>query len=343
MLCDRKKRILQAIIDDYVFTAEPIGSRTIAKKYDIGLSPATIRNEMSDLEEMGYLHQPHTSAGRVPSDKGYRLYVDELMSSRSLTQEEINSIRNTLIDKIIAIEQIIKQTSAILSQLTHYTSIAVIPSIKMNIIKHIQMLPLDGNNALLIIVAGSGVVKNNIIKLPQTVDREFIANFSNILNEKLQGHTIDSINLPIIQDIQSEMGANKDMLMPILDMISLSIDSIEDNEVYMDGTSNILDYPEYNNIEKVKEFLNIVGAKSTICKLLENSSDEAIKIFIGRENFIEQIDDCSLVSTTYSIGDKRIGTVGVIGPKRMDYSKVVCTMNGIREHLYNTFEDWLFK
>lgn len=342
MLCERKKRILQAIIDDYVSTAEPIGSRTIAKKYDMGLSPATIRNEMSDLEDMGYLHQPHTSAGRIPSDKGYRLYVDELMLQKKLSQEEIDSIRSILIDNITAIEQVMKQTSAILSQLTHYTSIALMPSIKKNVIKHIQIIPLDSNNGLLIIVTGAGVIKNNIIKLSETVNNEFIIRFSNILNEKLHGLTIESITFPVIQNIQKEMETNTDILMPILDIISDSINSIEDNDIYLEGMSNILDYPEYNNIEKAKEFINIIKEKNIVYKLLENS-DDTIKICIGKENIINKIDDCSLVSTTYFMGNRAIGTIGVIGPKRMDYPKVVSTMDSVRQHLYTIFENWLFK
>lgn len=344
MLDERKKRILQAIIDDYVYTAEPIGSRTIAKKFDMGLSPATIRNEMSDLEEMGYLQQPHTSAGRVPSDKGYRLYVDELMGDKNLNEQEVEVIRSILLDKITAIEQIMKQTSTILSDLTHYTTIALIPSIKKNVIKHVQLIPLDNNNALLIIVAGTGVVKNNIIKLPKNVNNEFIISFSNLLNEKLQGLNLEDITLPIIQDIQKKLGENRDILMPILDVISVNINNIEDNDVYIEGVSNILEYPEYSNIEKAKSFMNAIEAKDTIYKLLQNNNDEnIIKVSIGKENALESIDECSIVSTTYSIGNRPIGTVGIIGPKRMDYSKVISTVSTVRQHLYMVFEDWLFK
>lgn len=343
MLCDRKKRILQAIIDDYVSTAEPIGSRTIAKRYDMGLSSATIRNEMADLEELGYLQQPHTSSGRVPSDKGYRLYVDELMINRNPSGQEMDTIRNTLVSQITAIEQIMKQASGLLSQLTQYTSIAVIPSIKKNAIKYIQIIPLDNCNALMVIVTGAGVVKNTIIKLPEAVNNNFITKFSNILNEKLHGLTIESITLPLIQEIQSEMGIYRDMLMPVLDTISLNICNIEDNNVYLEGASNILNYPEYNNIEKAKEFINAVETKDVICRLLEASNGDLIKISIGRENPIGQIEDCGIVSTTYSIGDRIIGKIGVIGPKRMDYPKVVTSVNAVRQYLYEVFEDWLFR
>lgn len=343
MLGDRKKRILQAIIDDYVSTAEPIGSRTIAKRYDMGLSPATIRNEMADLEELGYLQQPHTSAGRVPSDKGYRLYVDELMTNRNLSGQEMYAIRNTLVNHITAIEQIMKQASGLLSQLTHYTSIAIIPSIKKNAIKYIQIIPIDNNNALMVIVTGAGVVKNTLIKLPETVNNDFIIKFSNILNEKLHGLTIESITFPLIQEIQSEMGTNRDILIPVLDTISQNICNIEDNDVYLEGASNILNYPEYNNIEKAKEFINAVETKDVICRLLEDSGGDLIKISIGSEKPIGQIEDCSIVSTTYSIGDRTIGKIGVIGPKRMDYSKVVTSVDAIRQYLYEVFEDWLFR
>lgn len=343
MLDERKKRILQAIIDDYVSTAEPIGSRTIAKKYEMGLSPATIRNEMSDLEDMGYLQQPHTSAGRIPSDKGYRLYVDELMNQKELTEEELDAIRTVLIDKITAIEQIMKQTSALLSSITHYTSIVLLQSIKKNTIRHIQLLPIDQTNAVIVIVTESGVIKNNIIKLPETLDKESIVKLSNLLNEKLHGLTIESITLPVIQDIQKQMGKNKGLLMPILDIITCSIESIEDCDIYLDGISNILDYPEYNNIEKARSFMSAIKQKDTIFKLLNESNNEGINISIGIENYIQEMDDCSLVSTSYDIGGKTIGKIGIIGPKRMDYSKVVTTMNNVRNQLYYIFEDWLSK
>lgn len=343
MLDERKKRILQAIIDDYVSTAEPIGSRTIAKKYDMGLSPATIRNEMSDLEDMGYLEQPHTSAGRVPSDKGYRLYVDELMDQKVMSAEELESIKGSLIDKITAIEQIMKQASAILSSLTHYTSIALVQSIKQNTIRHIQLMPIDKTNAVLIIVTDNGVIKNNIVKLPESACDEFVNKFSKLLNEKLHGLTIESITLPVIQDMQKEMGINKDLLMPILDVITESIQSIEDSDIYLDGISNILYYPEYSNIEKARQFMSVLKEKDTICKLLSDSAGEGVKISIGSENYIQEMDDCSLISTSYDIGGKTIGKIGVIGPRRMDYSKVITTMNSVRNQLYYLFEDWLFK
>lgn len=342
MLCDRKKRILQAIIDDYVSTAEPISSNTIAKKYDMGLSSATIRNEMADLEELGYLHQPHTSAGRIPSDKGYRLYVDELMIRKTLSQQEVESIKYNLLKKINAMEKIMQQASTILSQITHYTTVVKVPLVKNNIIKHVQIVPLDSNNALLVLIYGTGIIKNTLIKLPETLNNEVIIKTSNLLNEKLHGLTIESINLPIIQDIQNEMGNYKDILMPILDIIATSIEDDEENEVYYEGTSNIFDYPEYNSIEKAKNFINAIEEKDIISKLLGNSN-ESIKISIGKENYIEQMDECSLVSTTYSVGDRVIGTVGIIGPKRMDYPKVVSSINVVRQQLYDIFEDWLFK
>lgn len=344
MLGERKRDILRIIIDDYVSTGEPIGSRTIARKYNFGLSPATIRNEMSDLEEMGYLQQPHTSAGRIPSDKGYRLYVDELMNASTLDQQDLMSIREMLLDNYFtAIEQVVRHTTELLSVLTHYTTIAVTPSIKKNFIRNVQIIPIDNVNALLIIITGSGVIKNNLIKLPEPIEQEFLLRFSNILNEKLYGLTIESITFPIIQEIQSLMGKNRDILMPILDVISRNISNIEDDNVYFDGTLNILDYPEYSNIEKAKEFLDLIKCKQNIYDLLKNNSNESIKISIGRENYVDKIDDCSLVSTTYMIGDKILGTVGVIGPKRMNYPKVVSSMDIIRKHLDSIFDDWIFK
>lgn len=339
MLEDRKKNILKIIIDDYVFTGEPIGSRTISKKYDFGLSPATIRNEMSDLEEMGYLFQPHTSSGRIPSDKGYRLYVDELMKLDKLSKKEIAFIREVLIEDINQAQEIVRRATSILSMLTHYTTIATMPSIRENTIKHIQLIPIDMTSILLVIVTESGVVKNNMIRLQSPIENDFIVQFSNILNQKLLGLAIENITLTIIQQIQREMKENKEILLPILDIISEILNNIEDDNYCSEGVSNILNYPEYSDTSKAKEFLDLIRKKDSIQRILKEDANQDIRISIGKENSFDEIDECSLISTTYIIGDKTIGTIGVIGPKRMDYSKVVSTINIIRNHIDKIFRE----
>jgi heat-inducible transcriptional repressor len=333
-LDDRKMSILRAIIDDYIDTAEPIGSRTIARKHELGLSSATIRNEMADLEEMGYLAQPHTSAGRVPSDKGYRLYVDQLMTAKDLTVEEIQSIQSALEVKINEISQLLKQASLIMSKITKYTSMAVTPEMKKGVLKAIQVVPVQPGKALVIVVTNTDTVKNTFVKISESVSADFLIRVSNILNDKLSGLTIEEINLPIIREIENEMGSSKEILIPILNGAADCINQIDSSEVYLDGTTNIFNYPEFRDVSKAKELLNILDEKEMLCKLLSRADDgDRIQIHIGTENELPLIKDCSLVTTSYSLGNIIIGTIGIIGPTRMEYPKVISSLNFIREKI----------
>jgi len=333
-LDDRKRRILQAIIDDYIDTAEPIGSRTIARKHEVGLSSATIRNEMADLEEMGYLMQPHTSAGRVPSDMGYRFYVDQLMKTKELTDEEIQSIKEAMEVRINEMSQLIRQASLVMSRFTRYTSMAVTPQMKMSTLKAVQVVPIDSDKALVVVVANAGVVRNSIIKLPENTMPDFLIRISNVLNEKLSGFTIEQINSGVIGEIQGEIDVSKDILIPILNGVADCICQIDNPEIYLDGTTNIFNYPEFRDVVKAREFLNILDEKEILCRLLGYPIENGgIKIQIGTENTMHEMKDCSLVTTTYSLGNKVIGSLGVIGPTRMEYSRVISSLSFIRKKI----------
>jgi heat-inducible transcriptional repressor len=331
---DRKRRILQAIIDDYIGTAEPIGSRTIARKHELGLSSATIRNEMADLEDMGFLEQPHTSAGRVPSDKGYRLYVDQLMKLRELSIEEAESIQKAMEIKINELSQLIRQASGVMSRITKYTSMAITPQLKKTTVKAVQVVPIEPGNALVVVVTNAGVVRNNMVKIPETVLPDFLIKISNILNEKLIGHTIEQINKALIMEIENNIGIPRDVLLPVLNSVAECINQTDNAEVYMDGTTNIFNYPEFRDVAKAKELLNILDEKELIFKLLiNNNENNAISVQIGNENNLQEIKDCSLITATYSLGNTIIGTLGIIGPTRMEYSKVISSMNYIRKKI----------
>ena len=333
-LDERKRKILRAIIDDYIDTAEPIGSRTIARKHELGLSSATIRNEMADLEEMGYLAQPHTSAGRVPSDKGYRLYVDQLMKLQDLTEEEINSIREAMQVKINELGQLIKQASAIMSKITKYTSMAVTRQMKKSTLKAVQVAPIEAGKALVIVVTNAGVIKNCMVRLPESVCPESLIRLSNIMNEKLSGFTVEQINLPVIRDMENSMGISKEALFPILEGVEDCINQIDNSEIYLEGTTNIFNYPEFRDVMKAKGFLNVLDEKELLYRLLSSNFDACgVKVSIGAENELNEIKDCSLVTATYSLGDVVIGTIGVIGPTRMEYSKVISSMSHIRQRI----------
>lgn len=334
-LDDRKRRILQAIIDDYIDTAEPIGSRTIARKHELGLSSATIRNEMSDLEEMGYLEQPHTSSGRIPSDKGYRLYVDQLIKVRELSAEEIDCIKKAMETHINEMTQLIRQASIAVSRITRYTAMAIAAQSKKSVLKAVQVVPIEPGKALVIVVTNAGIVRNGLVKVSGLIPPEFLIRISNMLNEKLRGCTVEQINLHLmLKEIETNIGAAGETWVMILDSVAECIRQIDSTEIYLDGTTNIFNYPEFSNVSKAKEFLNVLDEKDVLYKLLiEDKVRDGINIQIGNENKIDEIKDCSLISAKYRLGDSVIGSIGIIGPTRMKYAKVISSMNYIMRML----------
>ena len=329
---ERKKRILQAIIDDYIDTAEPIGSRTIARKHELGLSSATIRNEMADLEEMGYLAQPHTSAGRVPSDKGYRLYVDKLMPAHDLKAEDIEKLRSEMELRINELSQLLRQASAVLSRFTKYTSMAISPQLRASTIKAIQVVPIEPGKALVIVVNNADIVRNGLVKISEYIKPEALIKISNILNNKLSGLAIQQVNLHIIKDLERETGVPGEILMPILDGAADCIEQIDNQEVFVEGTTNILNYPEFRDVVKAREFMSMIDEKTSICKaLLDNVAPEGIVVRIGNENDLSGIKDCSLITINYNIAGTLNGTIGIIGPTRMEYPKVISSLRYVRK------------
>ncbi len=336
---DRKKRILQAIIDDYIDTAEPIGSRTVARKHELGLSSATIRNEMADLEEMGYLAQPHTSAGRVPSDKGYRLYVNQLMQAYELQDDEIKKIRSTMELRINELNQLIRQASAALSSFTKYTSVAVASQMKSSTVKAVQVVPIEADKAMVIVVTNAGIIRNSVIKVSAQLQPEVLIMISNALNDKLTGLTVEQVNRKInsglLNGLEIEMGVPEEILAPILDCVKGCINQIDNTEVYVEGTTNVLNHPEFRDIMKAKEFMSMLDEKISIGRIMFDASDSegGIIIRIGSENDWLNIKNCSLVTTNYNIADTFVGTIGLIGPTRMEYPKVVSSMSYIRKFM----------
>ena len=323
----RKLKILQAIIDDYIRTAEPVGSRTLAKKYGLGISSATIRNEMSDLEEMGFLEQPHTSAGRVPSDKAYRFYVDKLMKVRSLDQKEAEYIRETYESTIDQIEQIIFHTAETLSEVTNYTSLAMAPRLSKVTIRHIQLVQVDGEFALLVIVTSSGILRDTLIRIPEGINNDYLSRVSNILNEQFRGKTIDQINTEEISSTWDKFLKNRKFLSSLLDILIQRFRESEKREVYLGGTTNIFNFPEYQDIIRAQSFLNLMEEKDLLYDILSNSTEDGVWVSIGSENSYNELHDCSIVTATYSLEDRVLGTIGLIGPTRMEYSKAVSVMD----------------
>ncbi|KGG81354.1 HrcA family transcriptional regulator [Caloranaerobacter azorensis H53214] len=329
MLNDRKLKILQAVIHSYITSAEPVGSRTIAKKYNLGVSSATIRNEMSDLEELGYLLQPHTSAGRIPSDKAYRLYVDNLMQIRKITEEERRKIKLSLLKEIREIEQVIQNAAKILSELTNYTSLAIAPQIKRSKLKRIQLIPIDEYKVLVVMVTDTGIVKNTVFRIENGVREEQLEKITNYLNSRLKGCSIEDISKNIDTEFVKDMYDLRDTIKDILPLINQSIDGMYEVDLFADGVTNIFNFPEYNDIARAKSFISFIENKESVVDMLLKSGFHDIEITIGSENCYEEVSNCSLITATYSLNGKTIGKIGVIGPTRMDYSKVVSVVKSI--------------
>lgn len=329
MLDDRKIKVLYAIINSYVISAEPIGSRTISKQYDLGVSSATIRNEMSDLEEQGYLNKPHSSAGRIPSDKAYRLYVDEILK---IKKPKIDLIKKEKIKQILTsesreIEHLIQNSAKVLSAITSYTAIAISPQLKESKIKHIQLIPIDSQQILMVLVSNSGAVKNSIFRLDKEVSEEQIMIISHFLNDKLRGKTINEISTQIATGVFKEIHQFKNILDSIIPIINQSMEDIDNIDLYSDGVTKILNFPEYKDLDKAKSFISFIEDKDLVVDLLLNNPISGnIEITIGNENIYDPIKDCSLITATYKLGDRTIGKIGVIGPTRMDYLKLVNTL-----------------
>jgi heat-inducible transcriptional repressor len=332
-LDDRKRKILKAIIDDYINTAEPIGSRTIARKHELGLSSATIRNEMADLEELGFLAQPHTSAGRIPSDKGYRFYVDELLDIDNVTLSELESIKQGLEIKISEVEMLIKAAAAILAKTTNYITLATSKHVNSVIVKALQLVWIEEGKLLVVLVVNGNIVKNILVKLSRIFSKEDATILSNLLNERIRGVSV--YNVPsILAAFPYEEYINNETYKEVCIAIIECINQVDAIDYFLEGTKNILNFPEFKNVERAKLFLDMLDKKDIVCKLLEGFDKQSeLNVQIGQENEIIEVKDCSLIITNYSIGHSVVGSIGIIGPTRMEYGKVISYMNYLKKQL----------
>lgn len=338
-LNDRKIQILQAIINDYIETAEPVGSRTIAKKYNLGISSATIRNEMSDLEEMGLILQPHASSGRIPSDTGYRLYVDHLMQQKELTADEQKYLQSVISRDINQIDYLMEETAKALSLLTNYTTFISEPVGQRTRIKQIRLLPLDSRSLLLVIATGDNFIKNHVIKMDSVPSEEKIFYMGICLNRVLQGCALNEIDGAVISKIQAELQEYQELLQPILKAIEITMRAAEKVQVHMSGARNMLAFPEFSDIQKAKSLFQTLEEKDVLVTMLEESKDNDIQILIGSENTVQGMKDCSVITATYKMGDNTRGTIGIVGPTRMDYSQVISVLNGMVQNIENVLRN----
>ncbi len=338
-LDERKLKILQAVVRNYLATGEPVGSRTISKYTDLNLSSATIRNEMADLEELGLIFQPHTSAGRIPSDKGYRLYVDTLMSDKI---KEVEVLKEDLVQKADKMENILQNMAKLLAQNTNYTSMISSPLYTHKKVKFIQLTEMDEHQLLLVIVLNSNAVKNRMITSDVAVDKEVVLKLNILLNSTLQGLDLTEINMAMISKIKDQAGEYAGLITLILDAIAKEVGEDDTQEIYTSGATNIFKYPELTSSEKASELLYTIEEKKELGTLLSSRMDEegdrGIQVYIGNETTVDSMKDCSVVTATYEVEEGVYGKIGIVGPKRMDYEKVVSTLHSFMHQLDDIFK-----
>ncbi len=333
---ERKLQILKLVIDDFIDTAQPVGSRTIAKKYELGISSATIRNEMADLEDLGYLIQPHTSAGRIPSELGYRLYVDSLMKQMALGMDERQIIRNLLVRKIIRVEDVIRQASELLAAMTQMISVISLPQFKKTKLVNMKLIRVNESNVLLILVSDAGVFKSIPMELAG-LEQKHLDRLSDGLLTVLIGATIQDISVKTIMKLKTllpEYSPFVDYLIPILRDTLRQLDEIE---VHIEGTGFIFDLPEYNDMDKAKKFMESLQDKDTIIRLFDDVTPRGLSVKIGNEIGHEAFRDSSVVAAGYRINEDTCGHIGVIGPTRMNYGHVVTVVDSFRQTLTEIF------
>lgn len=332
---ERKLRILQAIIDDYILTAVPVGSRTISKKYDMGLSSATIRNEMSDLEELGYLDQPHVSAGRIPSAKAYRLYVDTLLRNGRLPDDSASSIRRHFDGRMHQMQDVIDRAAQVISNLTQYTAVVLPPQGAQPRIRTVQLVPVSERSALVVIVTDSGIVRDNVVRVSSQMDGDTLYAISRTLTDELRGKTLAEACelLPLLSE---RLQDNNHILQSLYGFLQ-DKDRPGAPHVAVGGTSNMLSYPEYNDVEKARSFLSLMETRDKLAEIITGAGEMAFTVRIGPENGVPEMADCSIVTATYSTRSGQQGTIGVIGPTRMQYSKVISILNIMGHQLTDMF------
>lgn len=326
MLTNRQLQVLKVIVDDFIASGQPIGSRQISKKDEITFSPATIRNEMADLEEMGFLEKPHTSAGRVPSEKGYRFYVDHLVTPQGLTNQEIKTISSAFTDQFFETEQVIRKSATILSDLTNYTSIILGPDVQMHKVKKFSIVPLNSTNAVAIIVTDNGHVENRVIDLPAGMNSSDFEKIVNILNERLVGVPLVQIPYYLEKEaakiIEQHVGAYDGLLQSIFGGAEHS----SEHRIYYGGKTNMLNQPEFHDLDKIKMLMEMLETQSQLQSLLHRDTP-GISIRIGSENNLLAVEDCSIITASYLSTDDQVGSIAIIGPKRMDYQRVITLLD----------------
>lgn len=333
MLNERKKKILQIIIEDYISSAEPVGSRTIARKYDLGLSPATIRNEMSDLELLGYLEQPHTSAGRIPSAQAYRFYVDALIEPGTLTDNDMALIDGWYNERRRNIDDIFQSTAKILSRMTQNVSMVLTNQQTIANFCYLKFLPLDSQHAILCIVADDGSIDTNVVDIPLGMSSEEMDYLAGKMIKLLEDRNLSDISVEILQNVHTDVVEDKLIFSSLLQAVRKMTGRRQEQKVFLGGTKQLLNQPEFRDVERVRNLLGILEEEKVLKDLLQGGEDSGLKVTIGSENKFTGIQDCSMVQATYRLNGQIVGTMAVLGPTRMEYGKVISVMDYLHKYL----------
>lgn len=336
MLDERKQRILRAIVDDYISTAEPIGSRTIARRYSLGISPATIRNEMADLEELGYIKHLHTSSGRIPSSKGYRFYVDDLLPVEHISENERSLINDWYSHKVQSSEEVFRETSQIISQLTKNVSLVLAPQLSEAAFKYLQFVPLINNQVVAIIMTDVGFIQNTIIDMPKGTSFTDFQNTAEVFNKYLAGRKLCDISMATISRLKAQ-SVNTNVFKSIISIIEKALTQDRNDRLYLGGVRLLMEQPEFHNIDNLKKVLSMCEEQKTLCDILKSQRDKVLSVTIGQENKYQDIKECSLISATYHIDGKPIATLAVLGPTRMDYGKIISLLKFMNDNLASIF------
>lgn len=336
LLTDRQLLILQVLVDDFIRSAQPIGSRSLSKKQGISFSSATIRNEMADLEELGFIEKTHTSSGRIPSEKGYRYYVDHLLAPERLRQEDILSIQSIFAERIFEFEKIIQKSARILSELTHYTSIVLGPEAKNIKLKRIQIIPLNEEMVIAIFVTDTGHVENRMLHLPASMDASELEKTVNILNDRLVNVPLAELNNKIYKEVAALLQQHIQNFDLLLQSLMESFKMPTNEKLFFGGKANILSQPDFHDLTKIRNLMDMIEHEDWVYKLMKKNP-AGINIKIGRENEYLALENCSLITATYSVGTEKIGTIAILGPTRMEYSRVVSLLKVLSKDLTSVF------
>lgn len=336
MLDERKRKILQTIVDDYVSTAEPVGSRTLARKYGLGISPATIRNEMSDLEVLGYLEQPHTSAGRIPSPRGYRFYVDCLLAPPKISEHDIALITNWYESRVRSIEEVFQETAKLISRMTRNISMVTAPQLSKSSFKYLQFLPLDDHRAIVVVVTDAGFLENKVIEIPEGTSFQDLQQIAAGINGRLGGLSFDQIKHSLLREVKNDILANPALFESALSILRQALAVEKADRVYLGGTTQLLGQPEFRDVDKIKGLLTMLEEEKLLADILHMTDGDGLIVTIGQENKYSGIRDCSMVQATYRVDGQVIGTLAVLGPTRMDYGKIIGVLEFMHRHLGET-------